>query len=327
MNDLDVYITNKDEEDVLLFGYYNCSSLDLRADTTLTPLFYYNPVTKERINVRPNYTIRWNTDNPEASTPASKLITRVNNPPSEDTWYILTLSDPYDLKRSDSVFYESIQSEARLATPEYIELNDETEYPGKNYGSYYNSGIYSAPGKFRFDMTGSRNLASYEIDFGDGEVFVSGADTLEVVHEYLKPGTYKVVLTTKSEAPYECIDSISETAALVYSKFALPNVFTPNDDGDNDLISLENSNDVFRSEDISVVSIDISIFDRAGLKVHEFSGAIRDWSGWDGKVRNSNRDAPEGVYYYVVSALYLYKEGENVMSQETHKGFFHLYRD
>lgn len=327
VNDLDVKITNKDAEDKLLFGYYNCSSLDLRADTTRIPLFYYDPDTKVRIYPAVNDTIRWKTDNPKASKPPNKLIARVYNPPSEDTWYIITLSGKYGLRRSDSVFYESIQSDAILATPEYINLSDEVEYPGRNYGDYYKDNIFSAPGKYRFDITGSRNMASYEIDFGDGEVFNSDGDSLIVIHEYKKPGKYKVVLTTKSEKPFECLDSTSAIAKLEYSQFILPNVFTPNDDGDNDVLALENSNDVFRSEDISVISIEIAIFDRTGLKVHDYSGTIRDWKGWNGKVRNSNRNAPEGVYFYVISALYVYKQGATTSSKETHKGFFHLYRD
>lgn len=327
INDLDVFITNKDDQEKLLFGYYNCSSLDLRADTTRIPLHYYNPESNDRISLFVNYTIRWTTDNPEAVNPASKLVTRVNTPPSEDTWYILTLSDPYGLARSDSVLYESIQSKAVLAAPEYINLSDEEEYPGKSYGTYYQDAIYSAPGKYRFDVSGSRNLASYEIDFGDGEIFADNGDSLTVVHEYQRPGIYKVVLTTKSAAPYECLDSSAAEAELVTSLFTLPNVFTPNGDGNNDLLVPENSNDVFRSEDISVISIEIAIFDRAGIKVHEYSGTIRDWSGWDGNVRQSNREAPEGVYFYVVSALHLFDEGSNNITSRPYKGFFHLYRD
>lgn len=328
INDLDLHITNKDADDKLLFGYFNCSSLDLRADTTLVPSYYFDPVTNDRIDVHISYIIRWTTDNPEASRPPSKLITRVNNPPSQDTWYILTLTDPYGLERTDSVFYKSIQSEAKLATPEYVDLSDEIEYAGKNYGLYYNDDIYSAPGRYRFDLSGSKNMVSYEINFGDGEVFVSDNTTLTVVHEYKKPGLYKIVLTTKSDVPYECLDSDSSAKAeLVYSQFTLPNVFTPNSDGENDVLSMKNSNDVFRSEDVSVVSIEIAIFDRAGIKVHEYAGAILDWPGWNGKVRNSNRDAPEGVYFYVISALYRYKPGAVSPDSETHKGFFHLYRE
>jgi gliding motility-associated-like protein len=319
INDLDLHITNKDADDKLSFGYYWCSSLDLMADTTQFPLFYYNPVTKARINVYNTYLIRWKTDNDEATTPSSRLITRVTSPPSEDTWYMLTLSDKFGLERSDSVYYESIQSKAKI-TGEYISLSDPLEYPGRGYGQYYADGIKSAPGKYRFDMSGSRNMASYEIDFGDGGIFASEGDTLEVVHEYIKPGEYKVVLTTKSEEPYECIDSVSVMADLEYAKadnFVMPNVFTPNND---------EFNKWFRSEDVSVLFIDIAIFNRAGMKVHSYSGDIRDWEGWDGNIRNSNIKAPEGVYFYVISTFAAYEDKNNPISRKIMKGFVHLYR-
>jgi gliding motility-associated-like protein len=331
VNDFTVSITNKDVENKLLFGYYNCSSLDLRADTLLVPLFYYNPETKARINVYNNYTIRWRTDNEEASTPASKLITRVNDPPSSDTWYFLTLTDRFGLIRTDSVFYESIQSDAKL-TGNYINLSDSIEYPGKKYKYFYNDGLSSeeyrsAPGKYRFNFSESKNAVSYKIDFGDGEEFVSTSDSLEVVHEYQEPGNYKVVLTTKSDPPFECSDSMSMDAKLVYAGFSLPNVFSPNNDGDNDLLTLYDNNNVFRSGDVSVVTIDITIFDRAGHKMHTYAGNIRDWNGWDGRVMNSNREAPEGVYFYVISFLYAFEDDIKPIGNEVLKGFFHLYRE
>jgi gliding motility-associated-like protein len=331
VNDFTVNITNKDVENKLLFGYYNCSSLDLRADTLPVPIFYYNPNTKARIKVYNNYTIRWRTDNNEASTPASKLITRVNNPPSSDTWYFLTLTDRFGLKRSDSVLYESIQSDAKL-TGTYVNLGDSVEYPGKNYKYFYNDGLASeeyrsAQGKYRFNFSASRNAVSYKIDFGDGEVFESTSDSLEVVHEFKKPGNYKVVLTTKSKQPYECLDSMSVDAKLVYAGFSLPNVFSPNSDGENDLLTFYDNNNVFRSGDVSVISIDITIFDRAGRKMHTYAGDIRDWSGWDGKVMNSNREAPEGVYFYVITLLFAFEDETKPIGDNVLKGFFHLYRE
>jgi hypothetical protein len=120
-NDFHLQITNKDEEDKLQFGYYNCASLDLRADTVLTPLYYFNPDTKVRINVYNNFTIRWKTDNVEASNPQSRLVTRVYDPPSEDTWYFLTVTDRFDIVRSDSVF-RIHTIEAKL-TGTYINLS------------------------------------------------------------------------------------------------------------------------------------------------------------------------------------------------------------
>lgn len=324
-NDYDVRVTNKDNEDKILFGYYNCASLDLRADTSLVPLTYRNPSTNELLYINTYYTIRWTTDNPEASNPSSQLITRVYNPPSADTWYILTLTDRFGLKRLDSAFYESIQSKAVLSAT-YVNLSDTSAYFRKDYGFYYDDGIKSAPGKYRFNLSGSENAAYYSIDFGDGQTYETASASERIIHEYILPGEYMAVLTTKSDAPYECIDTVSATAELVYAAFEMPNVFSPNDDGENDILTLYEDNNLFRSQDVSVVTIDITIFDRSGTRMHTYHGHIRDWRGWDGKVMNSNRNAPEGVYYYVISFLYAFEEGDQPISKEVMKGFFHLFR-
>jgi gliding motility-associated-like protein len=323
-NDFEVVITNKDAYDSLLFGYYNCASLDLRADTNQVRLFYYNPGTQEKVWVYNSLTIRWTTDNPEASNPSSRLITRVNNPPSEDTWYFLSVTDRFNLVRTDSVFYKSIQSAAKMSAT-YVSLSDTIAYPGKHYERFYADDNHSAPGIYRFDFSASKNAALYQLDFGDGENMETSQGDSIVAHEFEKPGKYKVVLTTKSGKPYECADSVTAEAELVYGKLALPNVFSPNSDGNNDQLIFDDNN-LFRSEDLSVVSIDIAIFDRAGQKMHVYSGNMRDWKGWDGKVMRSNRDAPEGVYYYVITALFYYRDPENPISNNVFKGFFHLYR-
>lgn len=339
VNDLNLRITNKDAEGKLKFGYYKCASLDLHADTTRIPLYYYNPFSGSRVNVPNSFKIRWTTDNPEASNPPSSLISRVNNPPYADTWYRLTVTDLYGISRSDSVFYESIQTKASMSTPEYISLSDSIEYPGMNYGNYYKDDIFSAPGKYRFDLSGSKNLSTYRILFGDGDTLISSVDdTLVVVHEYQKPGTYKVVLTTRSEE--NCTDSVSATAELKNAfgsgplkNFSLPNVFTPNADSRNDRLIIDENvngsggNDVFRSEDVSVLVIDISIFDRSGHKVHSYAGSIREWEGWNGLIRDSNRQAPEGVYFYVITLLDAYNDKEYPIGEKVKRGFFHLYRE
>jgi gliding motility-associated-like protein len=271
-----------------------------------------------------NYSIRWTADNPDASIPASRLITRVNNPPSADTWYRITLTDRFDLKRSDSVIYKSIQPDASL-TIDYVSLGDSTEYPEK-YGSFYDNDVLSAPGKYSFDFSASKNAVAFEIAFGDGETLETGKDTTKIVHEYQLPGKYKAVLFAKGEKPFECIDSVSREAELVFAVFRMPNAFSPNDDGNNDLLNITD-NDVFRSEDISVVSIDITIFDRAGRKVHEYMGNIREWSGWKGNVMQSDRQAPEGVYFYVISLLYAYEDENKPIGSQVQKGFVHLFRE
>jgi hypothetical protein len=330
-NDFQVVITNKDAENKLKFGYYNCTSLDLRSDTTAYPSYYYNPVNGNRIKIVNNFTIRWTTDNPEAGIPPSKLITRVSNPPFEDTWYKVNVTDRFKLLRTDSVFYKSIQSKAEMAEPQYLEL-DSANYPGKNYQMYYRPSsekTRSAPGKYRFDISGSKNSVSYELKFGDDSILVTDTAGTSIEHEYKKPGTYHVTLITKADKPDECVDSVNADVELNYGKFLMPNVFSP--DHEYTLENYETSeNDIFRSEDVSVVTIEITIFDRAGRKMHEYAGNIRDWKGWDGNVKNSSRKAPEGVYYWAVSTLIYFKNpdpnNDQPIKKEVYSGFFHLYR-
>ena len=334
INDLDVRITNKDQWDTLLYGYYDCASLDLHADTTKPAASYYNPDTHEKLTPGNLYTIRWTTDNPEATNPSGRLLTRVGSPPWKDTWYKLTVTDRFGLERSDSVIYNSIQSKADITAARYIPPNEDTlnhdtrEWYDKFYN--YDDGSKSAPALFRFDVSGSKNLENYEFTFGDGDSVLMDNDSVIFFHEFLQPGTYQVVLTTKSGPPFECmsIDSLSiKVDEASGTNFIMPNVFTP-DGSDNKVLKYdeESVNNVFRTTDVSVIYIDIAIFTRTGLKVHQFDGNIRDWPGWDGKIMNSNRDAPEGVYFYVISRFVAYQNNIDPISKKLMNGFIHLYR-
>ncbi|HSN49674.1 MAG TPA: PKD domain-containing protein, partial [Bacteroidales bacterium] len=229
-------------------------------------------------------------------------------------------------------FVVSIQSKAEM-TASYVSL-DNKGYPGKNYEMYYKGDreSASAPGRHSFDISGSKNSTSYELKFGDGEILVIDSAGTAIEHEYQKPGKYTVTLTTKSAKPDECTDSVTTEAELKYGVFALPNVFSPDQDYTIDNYE-SGQNDIFRSFDISVVTIDITIFDRAGTRMHTYSGDIRDWKGWDGRVKNSDREAPEGVYFWVVTSMIYFRNPEtnpnpdqNEITKEDYSGFFHLYR-
>lgn len=96
--------------------------------------------------------------------------------------------------------------------------------------------------------------------------FVEGTDTLEFV----------------SDQPFTI--SISE------SKLELPNAFTPNGDG---------INDVFRVKDgyQSIISFEASVYNRWGKKLYSWKDLE---GGWDG--RSGGSDVPDGAYYLVVKA-------------------------
>jgi gliding motility-associated-like protein len=98
---------------------------------------------------------------------------------------------------------------------------------------------------------------------------------------YTEPGTYPVVLVVKSDKG--CIDTLIRPL-VVGEDFGLyvPNAFTPNADG---------VNDIFQPKGFGVVKYELNIFDRWGEKV--FSTKTFD-QGWDGTMQ-SRHDVKYGV--------------------------------
>jgi gliding motility-associated-like protein len=88
-----------------------------------------------------------------------------------------------------------------------------------------------------------------------------------------------------------CVD----TAVLVVNvtpnpkSFFIPNAFTPNRDGNNDL---------FRAYGTTIKEIDLRVFNQWGQQLWETKDAEK---GWDGTY--SGHDQPIGVYIYVVRAV------------------------
>jgi len=70
--------------------------------------------------------------------------------------------------------------------------------------------------------------------------------------------------------------------------FSVPNVFTPNGDGQND---------VFLIKAATETSYTIEIRDRWGVLVYKSSDPT---SAWNGKINNTGAEAPDGVYYYII---------------------------
>jgi gliding motility-associated-like protein len=74
-------------------------------------------------------------------------------------------------------------------------------------------------------------------------------------------------------------------------KVYIPNIFSPNGDGNNDLF-------LVRGEQVS--QVDLKIFNRWGNLVFETQELL---SGWDG--RCNGKECPEGVYFYSASITYV----------------------
>ena len=106
------------------------------------------------------------------------------------------------------------------------------------------------------------------------------------------------------------------------SKFdpqSLPNVFTPNGDGINDVFKFVRGN-----EPVSMKAMNLRIFDRAGKELYKYAGRVSDWQGWNGKIKGSGADCTVGVYYYEISGT---GWDEISYSGKPYRGFVHLFKE
>jgi len=134
---------------------------------------------------------------------------------------------------------------------------------------------------------------SYKIEICDGE-------TIDLPHGVIANVSgvyYDTVSTTKG------CDSVIVTELTVHSaenSFFIPNAFTPNDDGKNDLFTLTNGwKDCFEI-------IQLEIYNRWGLKIYE---TTKNDLSWDGKINTNGKKATDGTYFYIVK--YVTRNGIN----------------
>jgi len=149
-----------------------------------------------------------------------------------------------------------------------------------------------APLQVNFTNNSSSSLGSGSIvsvwSFGNGSTSTNSTNA-GTMATYNAPGTYTVMLLTTKGL---CIDTTYKTIKVdMPSKMEVPNIFTPNGDGSNDVFFLKSAN---------LGEITALIMDRWGNKVYETSSTTGNIS-WDGKNLNG-KDCSSGVYFYVIKA-------------------------
>ncbi|HET6225755.1 MAG TPA: gliding motility-associated C-terminal domain-containing protein, partial [Bacteroidia bacterium] len=120
-------------------------------------------------------------------------------------------------------------------------------------------------------------------------------------------GTHVIQVNVRDSSQCKSVDYLTITV-LTSVKILDVNIFTPNNDGHNDIL-------IFPME--GVQTLQGSIFDRWGLKLFEWSGAETGWDGND----LSGKPVPEGTYYYILKTTDVYG-GSRVKS-----GYVELIRD
>jgi gliding motility-associated-like protein len=128
---------------------------------------------------------------------------------------------------------------------------------------------------------------------------------------YQSAGSYTVLLVvTQVVGTSSCVGTATAVVKVeLPSKMEVPNVFTPNADGVNDVFMLQTTN---------LTEITLTIFDRWGVKMYDVV-AEKGNVEWDGK-NFGNKDVPAGTYFYILKA-----KGKDLKDYEQ-KGTISLYR-
>lgn len=145
-----------------------------------------------------------------------------------------------------------------------------------------------------FSSSGSNGLNNWVWSFGDNSATGTGQTTS---YTYNNPGTYTVVLMSWNDNPGCAVFDTLTIEVVDQAIIALPNVFTPNEDG---------TNDQFMASVSGVKKMSVEMYDRWGVLIYEgtidgLASSPQDVVLWDGKSKGGNF-ASDGVYYYVVNA-------------------------
>ncbi len=203
---------------------------------------------------KPGYNYIWNNGLPNNAGPFTIS-------PVLSTYYTCSVTDGCGttIKDSELVFSAPIPIASFIDNPNTIW--------GGQYVSFTNS---------------STGATSYYWNFGDG----GSSTNTTPYYQYNVPGTYIVYLIASNR--YGCSDSITDTV-FVEGGLYVPNVFTPNGDGQND---------VFHITAGGMKTYDLEIFNRWGQKVFETDSPNIDWSGKS----MAGIDQSDGIYYYIIKA-------------------------
>lgn len=121
-------------------------------------------------------------------------------------------------------------------------------------------------------------------DMGNGDIIRK--DSFNYAYRY--SNVYEVSLSVSSDEG--CTFDTSKTITILRSNYGIPNVFSPNGDGINDL---------FEPFGKDIIHVDYRIFNRWGVLVYESENIP-----WDGQLKNGKK-ASTGTYFYTLDMQFI----------------------
>jgi gliding motility-associated-like protein len=145
---------------------------------------------------------------------------------------------------------------------------------------------FSGDAPLTVDFMNQSTAPSLTWDFGDGTSSRENSPS----HTFDKPGNYTVKLSAKTSKGI-IYDKVNIEVKAISSITDIPNIFTPNSDGENDVFYFNMKN---------IASIGVAIFSqRTGELIAKWNNLDGNWNG---KLK-SGADAPEGIYLYSIQAI------------------------
>lgn len=252
--------------------------------TDTTGLFFIESVSPNRPNTRFTYCAGINEDQvyfewtPTTGLSCSDCPNPTVTPTSSPAVYTIEVGD---------LLYGC--SETETLTVEWYPPADVSFTPDPNVGV--------APVSIYFNNTSGSGVGNFNWDFGDGG---SSTDAFPT-YEYLNPGPppgYWYVVTLSGYDANGCFGVWVDSVQILDKPIVeIPNVFSPNGDGENDAFAFVD----FRGVD----DFKMKIFNRWGQMVYETSSVNSDLAIW-----KPAKDVSEGTYYFEFNGVGY--NGENV---------------
>ena len=290
----------------------NCDWFKMEGTYKTANLEYYDLADNSELQVSKDIKMEWKLRDQVIS---SSQTTQIFNPPTQNTDYTFRVFDQYTCDGVATVTYTSIVTKAIFSAnpmsgegPLEVTFTNMSENGDPNEYEWF---FFYDLDYLKENLGGSTNP--------DDSIMLIAYDQ-NPVYIYENSGSYMVKLVSKKITGNNvCADTayLDDYIVVDTSFVVVPNVFTPNGDGVNDL---------FLVKFWSMKSIRISIFNRWGQRIHFWqSGDVQGFEGtytqtvWDGRLMGG-RFASPGVYYYSVDGV-----GRDGKRRQKH-GFFHLFR-
>jgi len=260
-----------------------------------------DPTTTITLNVNPIPVIRFTSDvNQSCQAPLCVHFTGTSSPAGlSSNWNfgdndsLITSATSaqhcYDSPGAYSVSFSSTDSSGCSATATIPNMINVYVKPKAAFAYNPQPVIEGNPVNFENQSSGA---ISYQWFFNDPSAKDSsnqGSTLTNPIHTFKDTGRFCIMLIASSNTCADTINPCLEVNQACALPDSVPNVFTPNGDGINDLFIVKAA---------GLAQLNCTIFNRWGMKIYAYDAIA---TGWDGRTFSDNT-ASMGTYYYVLEA-------------------------